>query len=456
MWRDQNEVASKAVQRRVKIRDKEDEEDIARKSLSLSPPTVPKTPPQDNAAYAINFFFGAYILRPMDLDFQQGYLDCLLPLWNQTEGPSPLQPAVTAVAFALLEAWSFLNPNSTQSLARSHYITALTAVRTYLSTAETVDDAFLMSILMLHMYEGITAFCGARLPQGPHMIGTPALIENRRRQPVNGEISERLLLGIRSQVVGRSLMTKETISGEMLNWSSNWSHIPKTPGFTLGDIECDVSNLQAFASKLGTDQAHMDSFAMEVLAKSNELDGRLVSWAADIPERWVPAYIWDPEDVPENVREAGFYRTPCIVYSSVWIANFLNVHASLRIKVQLVVLNAINFLANPTFDPAKMRACENIQDLADAICCSVPYFLGDRLKDGRIDDKSAQYPTIGDNLTPADHYDTASAFSGIFLTQRLGALMMPGLPMREGQREWIFGQMRRIRRIYRAIPHQAP
>ena len=448
-WRDQNKMASNAVLRRVSARDKADDEEATKREIVKARSSVPKVLPQDFQSYAITFFFKAYILRPVDPNLQQGFLDCLLPVWTQISPMSPLKPAVSAVAMSLLEAWSFSNPNSSHSLARSHYAQALVGIRRHLEENEIVDDEFLMAVLMLHMYDGILAFCGARPVERPHLIGSSALITKRQRWPCDNKISQRILLGMRGQVANKALIQKQPVSQEVLDSSSNKDKIVKTPEVELVDIECNATNLQSSASELSSGRTGAKSPALDILTAARDLDERLVGWAATMPDEWTPFQVWDFECIPWSVRDAGFYRAPCLIYISVFAANIFNIHHCLRIRIQLVMLTCLEHLKMQTNDSAT-QARAKIQDSADKICCSVPFHLGDRVKPHRFDDRNVQYPRLGSFPTPSEHYDAAAAYSGIFLTQRLAELLNPQLQLRAGQREWVLSQMQRIKRIYLA------
>ena len=461
-WKDQNAVASRAVQRRLKAGEKDDSDRGTSNELTRrQSPEVPRILPQDHQDYALTFFFNSYILVSMDSKPLRGYLDCIYPVWMQSSPESPLRPAITAVAMSLLEAWSWLNPNSPQSLARSHYVQGIAALRRHLQNAGDVDDDILMATLMLDMYDGITSFCGARPHGGVHLIGSAALIERRQRRPFSSEASQKIISGIRSMTIGRALRKRETISRDVFTRTSSAQNISSTPEFELEEIQFEVANLQASASRLAANLANKISTASEILAKANELDQRLVDWAATVPDDWNPTFC-DSDSVPRSIRDAGFYQDHCSVHQSIFIANILNGQCSSRINVQLVILRCLEHLDNNNnnnnnpaiFATERTNARDNVQDLADTICASVPFYLGDRTTFVRIDDdETVQYPRIGSDSTTSTtgHYRTAAAYGGMFLMQRLPELLALPLPfLRAGQREWVLGQMIRIKRIYLA------
>ncbi|KAL8663596.1 MAG: hypothetical protein Q9202_003784 [Teloschistes flavicans] len=448
-WRDQNAVATNAVQRRLKANQKAKRDQDANKELVRREDQVPRVIPQDFPNYALNFFFGSYI-RLAESSDRCGFLGCLYPIWTQAAPTSPLRPAVNAAALALLEAWSWSNPNSSQSLARSHYLNGIAAVRRRLQSPENIHDDDLMATLMLDMYDGIMSFCGARPHDGPHITGSKALLENRQKHPGNSENSQRILNGARSMIISRALGNKDRVPESVMVGTTNTQNVQRASESELETIQFEVANLQASAVRLTVGNEEGDTSALGILTKCNQLDQRLIAWSSTIPSEWVPTCIWDPESIPTSVREAGLYQRYCTVHRNIFIANMLNGHCCSRIRVYLTMLACLGQLQNPALERDRSTARNNIQDLADTICASVPYHLGDRISPQRLDDKTMQYPRVGDNPIPDEHYDTAACFGGMFLGKRLAELLQPGLSLRNGQREWILGQMGRIKRIYLA------
>lgn len=453
--RDQNLVAAKSVQRRKNAIEKADRERIAVKQLAkVSSSSVPRVLPQDYEGYAVSFFLSSYVLLPMDREVRPGYLDCLFPVWVQTDPTSPLRPAVAAVALCLLEAWSQLKSDLSLSLSRSQYLKGLASLRKSLQSTEDIGDDVLMAALMLDMYEGVRSFLMSKPNTSPHVSGTTALVEYRRRLPFASETSQRVLLATRNQVVGRALRNMEPVPFNVSTWADRTQDVWKTPGSRLDDLNLEIANLQALVSRLRLDITTQDFPVLSILRKATELDQRLLAWTSTVPDDWAPTRVSGPECILESVRDAGLYQDHCDVYKSIFIANLFNSHCCSRIKLQLAILACLKHLKSANHDIASVAALEIIQELADTMCASIPYYLGDRMMIGRIDDKTVQYPHIAGILVPDEHYVGAAAMGGWYLAARLSELLSPRVPLRIGQRQWIGGQMQRIKNIYAVQPHK--
>ncbi|KAI4274349.1 MAG: hypothetical protein LQ337_004004 [Flavoplaca oasis] len=454
VWRDQNQVACKAVRRRINVRDKSTSEDgrqqpsteLVRRDIS----DVPRVLPQDHEQYALTFFFDTY-LRPSTLsNHQRGFFGCVSPALARAGPSSVLWPAVNACAQVLLEAWSFLNPNAPQSLARPYYVQAIAAIRRHLQNAEDIDDDVLLATLLLDMYDRIRSFCRARPHKSPHIKGSAAMIENRRNIPITSKTSPSTLMAVRSRIVDDALKNGEPIPTNVLTWTPVIQNTSRTAEIELEAINIEVANLQVSAVQLKTPRTA--ALVPGLLAKAIELDRRLIAWTATIPDEWVPTHIWDLENIPHSIREAGFYGNHCTVHRSIWTADTLNLQCISRITVGLVILTCLEHVKDPATDITRMETLTILQSLADTVCASIPFHLGDRTEGRRIDDKNIQYPQIGDNLTPDEHYVTAAAFGGIFLMHRFVELLKVAPLLRPGQLPWILGQMGRIQKIYMARP----
>ena len=98
--------------------------------------------------------------------------------------------------------------------------------------------------------------------------------------------------------------------------------------------------------------------------------------------------------VASSIRNAGLYQYHCDIYPSISIASIWNKYRLSRLTAQSIILSCLSHC--PSYATMIARAphpCQNaIQLLADDICASVPFHLGDRIKPGRIGDRDVKYP----------------------------------------------------------------
>jgi hypothetical protein len=448
-------VAEKSVRRRMNAVEKADCKQIGSQQLVKHfSPSVPRVLAEDYEGYAVSFFFSWYILLPKDPELQRGFLDCLYPVWVQTESASPLRPAVAAVASCLLQAWLQLKSDAALSLSQSLYSRSVASLRKTLQDSGEVGDDVLMTTLMLEMYESLRSFFMSTSHDSPHVGGTTALVEHQRRLPFASEASQRLLLGARNQIIGRALKTSEAVPTNVFKWDGMARDVPKTLAFRLDDLNMEVASLQAFISRLDFGTAAHNLSVLDVSKKATELDWRLLAWTTSVPDSWTSIRVSGPGCIPQSVRDAGLYKNHCNIYRSIFIADIFNSHCCSRIKIQLAILACLKNLSRENCEAASVTAIQIIQELADNICASIPYHLGNRMTAGRIDDKTVQYPHVAGLPVLEDHHVGAAAFGGWCLTRHLSELLSLQVPLRVGQRQWIGGQMQRIMRTYAVQPQK--
>ena len=416
--------------------------------MKFSSPNVPRTLPQDYEGYAVSFFLSSYILLPKDPEIRRSFLDCLYPVWVQAGTASPLRPAVTAVASCRLETWSKLKPDLPLSLSHSQYVKGVVALRKSLKSNIEVNDDVLLAALMLDMYEQLRSFWGSKRNDSPHVNGIAALIENRRRLPFASEITQRVFLGARNQIVGRALSNVQPVPANISRWADVTHDVSKTAGFRLDNLSIELANLQAAASRLNSESKVENDFLLGVLTKAAALDKQLLAWTSTVPNDLAPIRVAGSQYIPQSVRDAGLYQEHCDIYKSVFVANMFNSQCCSRIKLQLMILTCLKQLKSSNFTTASITPLEIIQTLADNICAAVPFYLGDRMTATRIDDKTVRYPRVADPPVSDDHRVAAAAYGGWFIVGRLSELLSPNVPLRDGQKKWMETQMHRVRRIY--------
>ncbi|KAL9630674.1 MAG: hypothetical protein Q9164_006300, partial [Protoblastenia rupestris] len=222
-----------------------------------------------------------------------------------------------------------------------------------------------MAALMLDMYEGVRSFLLSKPNNSPHVSGTTALVEYRRRRPFDSETSQRVLLGARNQIVGRALSNTEPVPSIVSTWPDMTEDVPKAPGFRLDDLNIELANLQGLASRLNSDTKIEGLSVLGILKKATELDKRLVAWTVTVPNDWTPSPVFGPECIPQSVRDAGLYQDHCNIYKSIFVANTFNSYYSSRIKLQLTILVCLKHLNTGNIDTASVTALEIIQEMAD-------------------------------------------------------------------------------------------
>ena len=447
-WRDQNKVAENRVRRQKNIVDKHTERGSGAFHRTISTElTTSRRVSQDFASYAVQFFLSSYILLPRSQESRRSFTDFLYPIYLESKPGSPLTSALTAVGALLLEAWSLVQPDAS-SFSWTQYLKAMASLRKSLQNTKTVDDDVLGAALLLDMYEGVRAFLWKKPNlEFAHMNGVVAMIEQRRQCSRVSAASNRLLLGARHHVIHRALHANEPMPESMLECEDLTGDVSRTKALQLDELDIALANICAAASRVGKvdeDQEH----AREVLSKAYKLDQRYRLWADAVPSDWI-VRVSGLECIPPSVQRSGLYQDHCHVYQSIFVAHTFNTYRVSRIKLQEAILICLTYLGDSATNTATRAAHATIQLMADDMCASVPYHLGDRVRFARIDDKTVEYPhPQGQSRADDEHIVGAAAMGGWSLAAQLSKILKLQTPLRDGQRQWIVGQLQRLVRVY--------
>jgi len=403
---------------------------------------------QDFSSYSVQFFLTSYVLLPRSQENRRNFIDFLYPIYLDTRPGSPLGPAITAVGSLLLEGWSLLKPDAPSSFSRAQYMKAVASLRRSLETSKTVSDDVLTSALLLDMYESVSAFMWSKTyVDSPHMDGVVAMIEQRKHSPGASTTSRKLLLGARHHIIHRALHNNQPVPESMLECASLIEDIPRTAALRLDELDIALANISASASRLNEHDADQE-LVIELLSRAYELDRRYHAWGDSVPDGWI-VEVSGPQCIPWSVQQSGLYQDYCHIYQSIFVAHTFNTFRVSRIELQSAILVCLTHLGDGITNMASRAAIAIIQSMADDICASIPYHLGDRMGFRRIDDKTVQYPHLP-TLSKADdeHILGAAAMGGWSLAQQLIIVLRLKSPLRDGQREWIVGQLHRLTKVY--------
>ncbi|KAG0647228.1 White-opaque regulator 2 [Hyphodiscus hymeniophilus] len=470
-WRDQTVVAKKSVERGKRGHKKEERERHHSSSSSstqiidltpivedfqeFSPPTLLPTPspsptlrgpPED---HALCFFFTRYVLPQRDPLARRGFLEYTLPIYSRSGPHSPLKLSIQAVATSMLSG--AMNQGDDPPLARSFYLGAVQHMKErVIEQRDCADDELLMAVMLLQMYEQLVGRTKKNTSPKAHLDGALALIKHRGVGNFKGDVSRGLLYYVRSVFVEECTRNAKPMPRGIETWSELSPDSDQIPTVRLDTIMVDIANLQAYSLPLlNTTELPAGvrfSRLMQTINYLTDIDDRLTSWSWSLPSTWAPIRVSGKQSIPPNIPQAGLYEQYCDVYASIFIASLWNKLRLSQIRTKNLIIGCLSQV-KATPNNIKLReACQlGIQQAVDDICASVPFNIGDRMQP---EDKIVHYPMAPGRPVPNDHYQSGPAMGGWSLLQPLGAVWGMKLKMRDGQRQWIGGQMARIARIY--------
>lgn len=231
----------------------------------------------------------------------------------------------------------------------------------------------------------------------------------------------------------------------------DYEEMSYNPATLLDAMLIKVANLlpkadrpSAMITDLDPDEIELCDDGFEIGVQAEAVDAGLATWPKFVPASWIPIQV-PADNVQQSALEAGFYGDECDIYPDIVVCSTWNEWRVARLKVLSLVASTGN-------DESRYQAMQTIQGLVDGICASVPFSLGDRVKPGQLYEAQIVYPTLPGRPMSEAHQRTASAYGGWYLFAPFKEIMKVAMYLREGQQEWVTGQLFRLATIYGVTP----
>lgn len=230
--------------------------------------------------------------------------------------------------------------------------------------------------------------------------------------------------------------------------------LPQNPATLLDLVSVDVANLLATAKSsppLVVDvtededgRGYVLNESPDLLARAIAVDLKLAAWPNNVPSTWFPIQV-PAYGVPQSVTDAGIYGDSCDIYPDIMICSTWNEWRVARLKV-------LGLNARHGSTATSAEAIATIQQLVDGICASIPFSLGSRTEPGPLYEMKVTYPTLKGRAMSKEHQKTSCAYGGWYLFAPFKETMNVGMYLREGQLEWLRGQLSRLAKMYDVKP----
>ncbi|KAL8756370.1 MAG: hypothetical protein Q9199_002983 [Rusavskia elegans] len=415
------------------------------------PLSLPKSFHDSPEEQAVNGFFLNYVLIPRHPHSKRGYLDCLLPLYQNARHDSLLSLATTAMALAI-EGGSPSTAHYRQ-LSRSFFGRALVKTgRAIRDPVESIKDETLMAVLLLSFYERVLATAETKDISGVHDTGAVALVKHRGKENGKSEISARLLLAVQTQVVDHCIQTASPFEKTSADLDSLRPDAFESAASRLTSLSARLSDLTAYAYPILKNMRQFPSQEqlMSILDYAGDVEAQLSTWPDTVPNdwHWRPSHTFD--SLPSQESKLFVYNRRVDIYHDIWVASIWNSYRGTMLMIQYLTLQSLGMLNPPPLSAFAYRivtAINKVQELIDDICGSVPFNLGTKTFGGPSDRSEVRYPDDGINKPSSDYRKSAAGLGGWFIIEPL-KIAARAISLRDGQQDWIVKQIERIQRIY--------
>ncbi|KAI1863636.1 hypothetical protein JX265_008853 [Neoarthrinium moseri] len=386
-------------------------------------------------------FVANFILIPRQ-GSTRGFLDFLIPLLKQEGKDSHLQRAFNACSMALLNNCSGAR-NSYADKALNEYTHALKGTNMALRDPEAQKaDSTLAAVVLLGLFENITAKQLGMLAWGSHIEGAIQLVKQRGRKQLRTRTGLLLFIAVRTQMIIHTLTSgKSPIMG--VEWWLNDAVKDETAAkvqrimIKTGELRAEVTRLMNCMARTPENIEIM----LNMIRRSQMVDQEAVSWMRDVPDFWKYRTVAWEDNVPNgDYARAEVYPGRIDLYTDFWIASVWNmcrtsrlINASLIVRCAAWVSAPVDYRTTPEYATCSRTCVEVITD----IIASVPYHLGWHLKRKDV----LQKANLGQFACGEE--DSLKGLAGYFLTWPLACVHGQDYTT-DTQRAWVNGRLKYI------------
>ncbi|KAK3684190.1 hypothetical protein B0T22DRAFT_271386 [Podospora appendiculata] len=423
----------------------------SRQTLSPSPVPAPTTPIGQRATchFASNF-----ILVPLD-GHAHGFMDYLVPLLGAEPPESALSYAFSSCALALLGNRSRADNVDLAKRSLKEHTLALARTHAALGDPATATaDATLAAVMMLCLYESITAVKESRmLAWRSHIMGALQIVKSRGREEMYRTKTGTILFNaVRHQLISRTLSAG--IPPPLgVDWWMQGGDTDSLPAvcqlFSLktGELRAEVAHLLTGISRT----AESIEILLEMSQRVRSLDHDIATWLASIPPESCPrtlCWMWDDEiDLSQGTKsysEVAVFPGRVDIYPDLVTANTWNIARVARLLLASLSIRITGWVSSPMgyHNTTEYTTSQRISEGAITdIIASIPYHLGWHTKQhmrGMSHDSNSEHSgfACGEDAP-------TKALPGLFLIWSLTCIKNFDLSTEE-QRAWAKGRLRFI------------
>ncbi|KAK2612069.1 hypothetical protein QQS21_001918 [Conoideocrella luteorostrata] len=368
-----------------------------------------------------------------------GFMEFVLPLLNAEKTTPHYQYAFEACAMASLNN-SVGNRNHFERLALEKYTKALAETSAVLHDPITAaEDATLASVLLLGLFECISAKIMGRLAWVSHLHGAIRLVKLRGCKQLETKIGVDMLIVVRMQTIIYNLSTAKPPMWINASW------FVEGAGRDAHAAECqrlcfEVGGLRWQANQLvSTCRGKSNTgCAVGIVRRCQALDIKCKEWSENSPEHFhYKSAAWISSIRQDNYYQAEAYLGKIDVYHDFWISAVWNLMRCARAILHSIIVRCIAWTHAPVSyktTEGYARAMRVTTGLVSDVIASVPFQLGwfrqDRNRAGM-----PNLPTFacGDN-------NSLKGLMGYFMAWPLAFIQSLDY-LTDAQRMWVRGRL---------------
>ncbi|KAI1458523.1 hypothetical protein F4805DRAFT_115543 [Annulohypoxylon moriforme] len=332
-------------------------------------------------------FVSNFILVPPEGEGNtRGFMDFIIPLLK-SDPHGHLQHAFSACSIAFLNNRGGSEARFSER-ALHEYTKALNGTNSALRNPETqLADSTLAAVLLLGLFESITAKQIGMLNWGSHTEGAIQLVKARGKKQLKTKVGLTLFIAVRTQMIIHSLTSGTTpIMGA--EWWINDAVRDRTAAkchrlmIKTGELRAEVTRLM---NSMARTPPNIDVM-LEMIRRLQSADQEVVAWMRGVPPSWRYRTVAWEDCVPGgDYGRAEVFPGRIDMYRDFYIASVWNTSRTARLVLMSLVVRCAAWVCSPV-DYRTTReyatAARTCVDTITDIIASVPYHLGWHLKEG--------------------------------------------------------------------------
>ncbi|KAK4041014.1 hypothetical protein C8A01DRAFT_15208 [Parachaetomium inaequale] len=308
------------------------------------------------------------------------------------------------------------------------------------------SDGVLAAVLLLGMFENITAKQLGSFAWGSHVEGAIQLVKARGRSQLKTKVGVQLFIAVRTQLIIHTLSTG-TAPTMGADWWLQDAVIDSTAAecqrlsLKTGELRAEITRLITGVTRTPENT----DLVQDLMHRAQDLDDQVSAWMDSVPEAWqFKTLCWQLQSlaVPggRDYSRAEVFPGRVDAYSDFWVAAVWNQARTTRLVLNSIIVRCaawvcspVDYRTTPEYAIAARVCVETISD----ILASVPYYLGwhNKRKDLLPNDGSKGF-ACGDD-------DGMKGLAGYFLTWPLACMMTQDYTT-DAQRAYIRGRLKHI------------
>ncbi|KAI9147869.1 Transcription factor dbaG [Paramyrothecium foliicola] len=326
-------------------------------------------------------FVSNFVLVPRQ-GSPRGYMD-FLPQLLKTEGSvKHFKYAFDACALASLNNRVGSGADFAAD-ALGNYTKALAATHEALRSPELAQrDSTLAAVLLLGLFENMTARQLGTMSWGSHIEGAVQLVKARGRNQVKTKVGLQLFVAVRTQMIIQTITSGKPPAMGADWWVSDGS-ILDVHGATSQRLSLRMSELRAEINRMmATVSRTPDNIELmlDAIRKCQMLDQECVNWFKKLPDEYHPRTVTWEDYVPNgDYTKAEVYPGRVDVYQDLMVVSISNMTRCARLLLASLIVRCAAWVCSPVdyrTTPEYATAAKTCVDMITDIVASVPFQLG--------------------------------------------------------------------------------